>query len=248
MLRKTLNGVRDVGCGIQHGCGKHMTILLVEDESEMAELIVEQVRNADLVIDHRSNLLDAEQAMRDFSYDLVLLDRRLPDGDGLTMVPKIRSNWPGVRVIILTALDSTSDKVTGLDVGADDYLTKPFEAVELLARIRASLRRLGEVALPPILLGSLSFDFVTRVVRIRSQPVMLHGKELTLLESLLRRSGQVVTRKTLMGEIYGLDEERLPNSLDVLVSRLRKHLNQHNTGITILPARGIGYFIIEGHS
>jgi DNA-binding response OmpR family regulator len=225
-----------------------MTILLVEDEPEMADLIVDQIRHAGLVVDHMSNLFDAGRALRDFSYDLVLLDRRLPDGDGLTLVPEIRANWPGVRVIMLTALDKTSDKVAGLDIGADDYLIKPFDVEELLARIRASLRRPGGTANPPIVLGSISFELATRMVCIRNKPVLLHGKELALLEALLCRAGQVVARKTLMGEIYGLDEETLPNALDVLVSRLRKHLSRLEAGVTIHPARGIGYLLIEQRS
>ncbi len=225
-----------------------MTILLVEDEPEMADLIVDQIRHAGLVVDHMSNLFDAGRALRDFSYDLVLLDRRLPDGDGLTLVPDIRANWPGVRVIMLTALDKTSDKVAGLDNGADDYLIKPFDVEELLARIRAALRRPGGTANPPIVLGSISFELATRMVCIRNKPVLLHGKELALLEALLCRAGQVVARKTLMGEIYGLDEETLPNALDVLVSRLRKHLSRLEAGVTIHPARGIGYLLIEQRS
>lgn len=225
-----------------------MTILLVEDEPEMADLIVDQIRHAGLVVDHMSNLFDAQRALRDFSYDLVLLDRRLPDGDGLTLVPDIRANWPGVRVIMLTALDKTSDKVAGLNIGADDYLIKPFDVEELLARIRAALRRPGGTANPPIVLGSISFELATRMVCIRNKPVLLHGKELALLEALLCRAGQVVARKTLMGEIYGLDEETLPNALDVLVSRLRKHLSRLEAGVTIHPARGIGYLLIEQRS
>ncbi|WP_292532692.1 response regulator transcription factor [Methylocystis sp.] len=222
-----------------------MTILLVEDEPEMAGLIVDQIRHAGLVVDHMSNLADARQALRDLSYDLVLLDRRLPDGDGLSLVPEIRAAQPGLRVIMLTALDKTRDKVAGLDNGADDYLIKPFDVEELLARIRACLRRPGGTTIPPIKLGSLEFDFATRAACVRNRPVLFHGKELALLEALLRRAGQVVARKTLMGEIYGLDEETLPNALDVLVSRLRRRLNQLEAGIAIHAARGIGYLFAE---
>jgi two-component system, OmpR family, response regulator len=222
-----------------------MTILLVEDEPEMAAMLVDQIRHAGLVVDHMGSLRDAQEAMRDLDYDLILLDRRLPDGDGLTLLPTIRSMRPGARVIMLTALDKMRDKVAGLDSGADDYLIKPFDVEELLARIRACLRRPGGVNVPPIEVGALKFDFSSRVASVRGEPLLLHGRELSLLEALLRRAGQVVARKALMGEVYGLDDETLPNALDVLVSRLRKRLTQLEAGVTIHPARGIGYLLTE---
>lgn len=222
-----------------------MTILLVEDEPEMAAMLVDQIRHAGLVVDHMCSLRDAQEALKDLAYDLILLDRRLSDGDGITLIPIIRSLRPGARIILLTALDRTSDKVAGLDNGADDYLIKPYDVEELLARIRACLRRPGGTSVPPIELGSLKFDFTSRVACVRGQPVLLHGKELSLLEALLRRAGQVVARKVLMGEVYGLNEETLPNALDVLVSRLRKRLIQLDAGVTIHPARGIGYLLAK---
>lgn len=222
-----------------------MTILLVEDESDLAQLLVEQIRNAGLVVDRVGALQDALESVRQFSYDLVLLDRRLPDGDGLSIVPQLRKLLPGIRVLVLTALDGTSDKVEGLDSGADDYLIKPFDMEELLARIRASLRRPGSETAPPIVVGALSFDLGSRNAAVGDRALVLHGRELALLEALMRRVGRVVPRKTLMGEVYGLDDDALPNSLDVLVSRLRKRLSEADAGASIYPARGIGYILAE---
>jgi two-component system, OmpR family, response regulator len=225
-----------------------MTILLVEDEAELAQLLVEQMRQAGLVVDRIGALEDALESVRQFPYDLVLLDRRLPDGDGLSIVPQIRRWRPGIRVIILTALDGASDKIAGLDGGADDYLIKPFDMEELLARIRASLRRPGCEISPPVVVGALSFDLGSRSAVVGDRALLLHGRELALLEALVRRVGRVVSRKILMGEVYGLDDDALPNSLDVLVSRLRKRLSEAETGASIYPARGIGYILTEAQS
>jgi two-component system OmpR family response regulator len=222
-----------------------MTILLVEDESDLAQLLVEQMRGAGLVVDRVGSLDDALESVRQFSYDLVLLDRRLPDGDGLSIVPQLRRSRPGIRVLVVTALDGARDKVEGLDGGADDYLIKPFDIEELLARIRASLRRPGCEIAPPIIVGALSFDLAARNASVGPRALVLHGRELALLEALVRRVGRVVSRSVLMGEVYGLDEDALPNALDVLVSRLRKRLGEAEAGASIYPARGIGYILTE---
>lgn len=225
-----------------------MTVLLVEDETEFAQLLLEQLRNAGLVVDYIRSLEDALESVRQFPYDLVLLDRRLPDGEGLSILPQIKKLRPGIRVLVLTALDGASDKVEGLDGGADDYLVKPFDIEELLARIRASLRRPGCEMAPPVRVGALSFDLGSRSAAIGERTLVLHGRELALLEALVRRVGRVVPRKILMGEVYGLDDEALPNALDVLVSRLRKRLTEADAGASIHPARGIGYLITETQS
>ncbi|WP_018266358.1 response regulator transcription factor [Methylosinus sp. LW4] len=222
-----------------------MTILLVEDEADLAQLLVDQMRGAGLVVDRVGSLDDAVESVRQFPYDLVLLDRRLPDGDGLSIVPQLRRTRPGIRVLVVTALDGASDRVEGLDSGADDYLIKPFDTEELLARIRASLRRPGCEISPPIAVGALSFDLATRNASVGGRALVLHGRELALLEALIRRVGRVVSRSVLMGEVYGLDEDTLPNSLDVLVSRLRKRLGDAKAGTSIYPARGIGYILTE---
>ena len=138
-----------------------MRILVVEDEVELARLVIDRLQRAGFDADHAPTLHDARDALSKHSYSLTLLDRRLPDGDSVSLIPDIRRTHPGVRVLMLTALDTVSDKIAGLDAGADDYLTKPFDINELMARIRANLRRSGDgAAEPPV-----------TVARHRSGPV-----------------------------------------------------------------------------
>lgn len=223
-----------------------MRILVVEDEPEMARLIVNQVGRSGFIADHVSSLDYALEAMSLHSYSVALLDRRLPDGDGVSLLPIIRQMQPGVRILMLTAMDDVDEKIAGLDAGADDYLTKPFYIAELMSRIRASLRRPGWEAAPPILVGELSFDLFARVVSVAGQPVVFHRRELALLEALVRRVGRVAPRETLLEEIYGFDDDHLQsNVLDVLVSRLRRRLNDLEAGVNIHPIRGVGYLLTK---
>jgi two-component system, OmpR family, response regulator len=225
-----------------------MTILLVEDEPNMAGVIVDHLRHAGFVVDNVDSLNQAFDAVKKKSYDLMVLDRRLPDGDGLDFVPEIKTILPEIRVLILSALDSTSDKVAGLDAGADDYLAKPFESEELLARVRATLRRPWCQPIPPILVGAVAFDCEARQIFVHDRTMLLHSKELALLEALMRRANKVVPRDVLISDIYGLDADVLPNALDVLVCRLRKRLLDVEAGVTIHSARGVGYLLTEASS
>lgn len=222
-----------------------MKILLVEDEPDMARLISALLKEAGFVTDRAASVREAEEATRQMAYDLSLVDRRLPDGDGAELIPHIRSLRPGARVMMLTALDSLTSKVSGLNAGADDYLTKPFQGEELVARVRACLRRPGCESLPPITLGALSFDPETRGVFIDGKPVSLRRRELTLLEALIRRADRVVTREALLNEVFSAEDDVQANAIDTLVSRLRQRLSASNANVVILTARGIGYMLTE---
>ena len=169
-----------------------MRILLVEDEPEMARLIVECLNQSGFDADHVATIGKARESIGAHTYSLALLDRRLPDGDGVALIEDIRCTHPGVRVLMLTALDSVFDKIVGLDAGADDYLAKPFDRDELLARIRANLRRSGAAAgaQPPVTVGALSFEVESREIFVSGRPVVLHRRELALIESLVRRQGR----------------------------------------------------------
>lgn len=225
-----------------------MRVLLVEDEPDMARLITSLVSGAGFVIDEVNCITDALEATRQYPYGLLLLDRRLPDGDGLSLLPLLRSARPGIRVIMLTALDDLADRVLGLEAGADDYLTKPFQGEELIARIRACLRRPGGDALPPAVIGVLSFDFSTYEVAVGGRPVTLNRRELMLLQALMRRASRVTTREALLQEVYSLHEEIQANTLDTLVSRLRRRLTELGAGVAIHTVRGIGYMLAEQES
>jgi two-component system OmpR family response regulator len=225
-------------------------ILLVEDEPEMARLIVECLNQSGFDADHVATIGKARESIGAHTYSLALLDRRLPDGDGVSLIEDIRRTHPGVRVLMLTALDSVVDKIVGLDAGADDYLAKPFDRDELLARIRANLRRSRATAgaQPPVTVGALSFDVESREIFVSGRPVVLHRRELALIESLVRRQGRATPRETLVEEVYGGECELQSNALDALVSRLRRHLNENDAGVAIHPIRGVGYMLTRSTS
>ena len=220
-----------------------MRVLLVEDEVEMAQLIVAIVTASGFVVDHVATLDEAAAAVIVAPYALVLLDRRLPDGDGLGLLPALRAAGTDVPVIVLTALDELSDRVVGLDAGADDYLAKPFAGEELLARMRALLRGRGRSPSPPIVCGRLRFDPATRCLEVDGRSLVLKRRELALIEVLLRRSGRVVAREALIDEVYGFDDDVQSNTLDAHISRLRARLVEVDAAANIHTVRGVGYML-----
>lgn len=220
-----------------------MRILLIEDQKELAIQIVAHIERAGFAVDYVDTLSAAREAAKHSHYVLSLVDRRLPDGDGLTLVPQLRKAQPGIRILMLTALDAIDNRIEGLEGGADDYLVKPFHLDELLARVRASLRRPGATSTPPIRIGRITFDTESKSVQIGDDPALFHRRELALLEALMRRSGRVVRRQTLLAEIYGLEDEIQPHALTILVSRLRQKLDDLRSGVEIHPARGVGYLL-----
>jgi DNA-binding response OmpR family regulator len=218
-------------------------ILLIEDEPDMARLVSGGLAKSGFLVDHAASHGDAELALATARYGLVLLDRRLRGSEGLTLLPVVRRHQPGTPVIVLTALDRLDDKVRGLDAGADDYLTKPFFAEELLARIRAALRRPGAEPAVPLVCGRVRFDPDRREVTIGDQPVVLNRRELLVLEALIRRTGRVVQREALLDAVYGMEDDILPKSLDGHVSRLRRRLIELESGAAIHPVRNVGYML-----
>lgn len=222
-----------------------MRTLLVEDEPEMARSIGIKLGRSGFVADAVGSIAEARESLEVHRYAFALLDRRLPDGDGITLLPDMRRLQPGIRVLMLTACDAVNERICGLDAGADDYLTKPFDSDELMARIRACLRRPSAGLLPPISMGAFSFDLNIRELSVAGCPVMLHRRELALIDVLARHAGRVVLRTTLLDEIYGFDDEVQANALNILVSRLRRRLSDLNAGVEIHSARGIGYMLTK---
>ena len=219
-------------------------ILLVEDDPALAREIVRALEREHWPLDHVSSLADAFEAVIRFPYRAILLDRTLPDGDGIALVPAARSRPSRPSVIFLTARDEVADRIEGLDAGADDYLVKPFALEELLARIRAACRRsLPGLPPDPIEVGRLSFDPATREVRVAQRPLALPRRELALLELLVRRSGRVVQRAHLDSELYGFDADVSANALETLVSRLRRRLDDAEAGLQLRTIRGVGYML-----
>ena len=219
-------------------------ILLVEDDPALAREIVRALERDHWPLDHVSSLADAFEAVIQYPYRIVLLDRTLPDGDGIALIPAAKSRPSRPSIIFLTARDEIADRIEGLDGGADDYLVKPFALEELLARMRVACRRpLAGMAPDPIDVGRLSFDPATKEVRIAGRPLALPRRELALLELLVRRSGRVVQRTHLDSELYGFDAEVSPNALETLVSRLRRRLEDAEAGLQLRTIRGVGYML-----
>ena len=219
-------------------------ILLVEDEPALAREIVRALERARWAIDHVDCLADAFEAILQRNYRAILLDRRLPDGDGIGLVAAARTRPGPPSIIFLTARDEIADRVEGLDSGADDYLVKPFALGELLARLRVACRRPSAGARPPsVEIGRLAFDPSTREVSVAGKPLRLPRRELALLETLIRRAGRVVQREHLESELYGFDAEISANALETQASRLRRRLQDFDAGVELRTVRGVGYIL-----
>jgi DNA-binding response OmpR family regulator len=213
----------------------------------MAHALRAALHRHDVVLDHVAALAEAEAALADALHDAVLLDRRLPDGDGLALLPKLRAGARAqtrfVPVIVLTARGDLPDRVAGLDAGADDYLVKPFAVEELLARLRAVLRRPGALAARTLHAGRLSFDHEHREASVDGVPLELPRRELLVLEALLTRVGRTVMRGSLQEAVYGFEDDVESNALDAHVSRLRRKLAGARADVEIHGIRGIGYLL-----
>ena len=219
-------------------------ILLVEDDPALAREIVRGLAREAWTVDQAGSLADAFEAVLQGAYRAVLLDRRLPDGDGLSLVAAVKSRPDAPPIIFLTARDEVADRIEGLDAGADDYLVKPFAMGELLARLRVACRRPSAGAeTPKIEVGRLAFDPASRAAEVGGVPLCLPRRELALLELLARRAGRVVQRDYLDSEIYGFDAEVSPNALETQVSRLRRRLADAQAGADIRTVRGVGYLL-----
>jgi len=207
-------------------------------------MIADRIDRAGFVADRVGRIADAKAALSTHDYPLMLLDRRLPDGDGLRALSEFRRMRPGIRIIVVSALNGTEDRIEGLETGADDYLAKPFDADELLARIRACLRRAGATELPRIVLGRLSFDLAAHQAFHADRPIELRRKELLLLECLARRAERVVAYATILNEIYGPDDDVASlDALNMLASRLRQKLKSEELDVELISSRGLGYML-----
>lgn len=218
-----------------------MRILLAEDDNYLCDAINRALVSGGYLVDTVSSGNEANQAAKLCSYDLIILDLGLPGMDGLDVLKTLRNRGQAVPVLILTARDSIEDRVKGLDLGANDYLTKPFDLTELEARVRALLRkeRWGNRTL--VKHGSLEFDTVNRSLTIKGELVELSARELALLELLLQRAGMVVTKAQLSEQMSSWKIDTTDNAIEIVVHRLRKKLE--NTDLSLRTLRGLGYLV-----
>lgn len=222
-----------------------MRLLLVEDNPQLAQLVQDGLTRQGFVIDRCGSLKEAMTARGAASYDLILLDLGLPDGDGMSLVRELRRGSDPTPILILTARGGLNDRLIGLDGGADDYLVKPFEIAELAARCRALLRRPGASLGVVLQLGNVALDTTTRTVTVNQQRIDVPPREVALLEQLLRRAEQVVRRNQLEESLYSFGEEVTPNALESAVSRLRKRLTAADANVLVRTAHGIGYALFQ---
>src|SRR5690606_15192897 len=224
---------------------KDMRTLLVEDEPDLASMVRTALERQGFVVDLVSTVAMAEEALALIEHDVVLLDRQLADGDGIELIPMLRQRRPGVPVIVISALGKPLDRIHGLEQGADDYLAKPFLIEELVARMRAVLRRPTQMQDQAIAFGNVSFDVLGGEAEVDGHPLVLQRRERLALEALMRRAGQTLRRSSLEESMYGADDEIQSNSLEAIISRLRRKLADMGANVEIHPVRGVGYLLRE---
>ncbi len=218
-----------------------MRILVVEDDNTLGRALQEFLASQGYAVDWLGTGSEAVNALSAHHYDLLVLDLNLPDMDGLEILKTMRSHENGMPVLLLTARDGLSDRVAGLDAGADDYLTKPFELAELAARVRALGRRQTGLVRSVIEFGPLTLDTANRECLVLGQRLSLSVREFSVLEMLMSRAGKLVTKQQVVSGLSALDADFSENAVEVYVYRLRKRLE--GTGVQIQTVRGFGYML-----
>jgi len=220
-------------------------LLVVEDEARIAELLRCALARAGFVADTVATCADARATLAVSPYDAAILDLGLPDGDGLALIREARRSGNAIPILVLTARDAVEDRVNGLDVGADDYLIKPFAMTELIARTKALLRRPGGALGTLLKAGNIGFDTIGRDVSVAEVPLSLPRRETAILEHLMRRLGRVVPKTVLEEKLYGMDDELESNAIPVHVHHLRHKLVEGGATAEIHTVRGVGYLLAE---
>jgi DNA-binding response OmpR family regulator len=217
-----------------------MRVLLIEDDPMIGRAVMAGLQEGGYMVDWVRDGVEAELALGHHPYDLALLDLGLPRLDGLEVLQNLRSSGNNLPVLVITARDAVADRIAGLDRGADDYLVKPFDLDELLARARAVIRRKGGRPGPGLTCGALALDPASRLVSFRGAPVELSPREFAVLEALMKDPGAVVSREKLEDAVYGWEEDVGSNSIEVHLHHLRRKLSPE----LIRNVRGVGYRIV----
>jgi len=219
-----------------------MRALLVEDDSRLQSIIARSLERIGLACDVASTLDEGDMFLEVHGYDLVVLDRRLPDGDGLDLCRSLRKRGSTSPILFLTALDHGKAIVEGLEAGGDDYVGKPFDLDVLEARAKALLRRRADTpSSPELVTKRLRLDTWRREVWLDGAPLELTARELAILETLMRSAGGVVSRETLLERAWGEREEPMSNTIDVLIARIRRKLDRDGESSLLETVRGLGY-------
>lgn len=216
-----------------------MRILVVEDAVDLAEAIIQRFQRAGHALDHAISGEDAEEFLRHQAYDLIILDINLPGKDGFAVLKGLRAQKNPTPVLVMTARSEIDDRVSALDVGADDYVVKPFDFRELEARARALLRRKQGYSSSVTVHGNLVFDRSKGVVTVDNRTVVLPNREFRVLEMFLGNIDRILTKDEIVGQIYGFDDSPGINAIELYVARLRKKLS--GASVTIRTVRGMGY-------
>lgn len=230
---------------VQSFQGTKVRIILVEDNARIGALTAEGLSAMGFCCDIAPTLTEASELLAATSYDIVVLDLGMPDGDGREWLMVERSHGLATPVIMLTARSALGDRIDGLDAGADDYLIKPFAVEELGARVRALLRRPGARLSAQLSVGSIEFDTIARTGTCSGEPLHLSQREAALLELMLVKAGSVVSRDQIEASLYPFDDPVTPNAIEVLVSRVRKKLATLGVHDQLVTLRGVGYLMIE---
>ena len=216
-------------------------ILLIEDDTGTANEIVLELAASGYIVTHRTQATEGLAAAQDDDVDLLIVDRQLPDGEGLDLIAKLRTNGRRTPALVLSALGSLDDRVRGLRVGGDDYLPKPFALVELVARVEALLRRPNETRDTRLIVGPLDLDLFAGTASRAGRALELLPRELKLLDYLVRRPGRIVTRSMLLQDVWGYTFEPNSNVVDVHMGRLRRKIDGDGELQLIRNVRGRGY-------
>lgn len=222
-----------------------MRVLLVEDDRRVARFIEKGMREASYAVELADNGETGLRMATGSAYDVIVLDLMLPGRDGFSVLRSLREKGVATPVICLTARDGVDDRIRGLDLGADDYLAKPFSFAELMARVRALLRRGPALASNTVVVGDLTIDLVGRRVERGGRRIDVSAREFALLECLGRSAGQVLSRTILLERVWDMNQDPLTNVVDVHINRLRKKVDHGFSKPLIQTIRGVGYVLRE---